>query len=82
MSVITTLTWTVFAPLEVLGEQHIGRRVAVDGYDVQGTLRFFGQHAVKAGLRCGVELDEAVGRNNGTITVGRPASGEARASVC
>jgi hypothetical protein len=54
---------------EAIGEQHVGRRVTVEGYDVPGTLRYYGQHAVKGGLRCGVELDEAMGKNNGTVKV-------------
>lgn len=45
----------------------IGTRVAVEGYDCPGTIRFVGQHHVERSLRCGIELDEAVGRNNGTI---------------
>lgn len=45
----------------------IGRRVLVDGYDCVGSLRFVGKHHVKNVTRCGVELDENVGKNNGTI---------------
>ena len=44
-----------------------GARVTVDGYTCQGTLRYYGPHHAKAGQRCGVELDEPVGKNNGTI---------------
>jgi len=54
----------------VLGEQHIGQRVAVEGYETPGTLRYYGPHATKEGMRCGVELAEPVGLNNGTIKVG------------
>ena len=45
----------------------VGGRVAVKGYTCAGTLRFFGPHAVGGKPRCGVELDEPVGNNNGTI---------------
>ena len=48
-------------------EADIGIRVNVGGYDVPGTLRFVGVHAVSGEPRCGVELDEPVGKNNGTI---------------
>lgn len=47
----------------------IGRRVSVKGYECSGILRYVGPHVSKPGLRCGVELDEAVGKNNGTINV-------------
>jgi hypothetical protein len=53
----------------VLSEQSIGRRVRVEGYTPLGTLMYYGAHASKSGLRCGVELDEPVGRNDGTIGV-------------
>jgi dynactin complex subunit len=39
----------------------------VDGYACEGVLRFFGMHKVKKVMRCGVEMDEPVGKNNGTI---------------
>ena len=45
----------------------VGGRVAVKGYPCAGTLRFFGPHALEGTTRCGVELDEPVGNNNGTI---------------
>ena len=48
-------------------EEDIGKRVLVEGYDSIGTLRFCGHHATKAGMRCGIELDNPVGRNNGTV---------------
>jgi dynactin complex subunit len=53
----------------VLGEEHVGRQVSVDGYDMPGTLRYYGPHATKPGMRCGVELSQPVGLNNGTIKV-------------
>ena len=45
----------------------IGKRVLVEGYEAIGTLKFVGLHNVKKTMRCGIELDENVGRNNGTI---------------
>lgn len=45
----------------------IGNRVLVEGYDSVGTLRFVGKHHTKHVMRCGVEFDEDVGKNNGTI---------------
>jgi hypothetical protein len=45
----------------------VGRRVRVDGYDSPGKLVFYGAHAANGRARCGVELDDAVGRNNGTV---------------
>ena len=50
-------------------EADVGRRCVVEGYEVQGVVRFVGAHATKKGPRVGVELDEAVGINNGTIAV-------------
>ncbi|EDQ86451.1 uncharacterized protein MONBRDRAFT_38456 [Monosiga brevicollis MX1] len=51
----------------------VGRRVYVQGYG-EGVLRFYGQHEDPArGTRCGVELDEPVGRNNGTVKTGLAA---------
>ena len=52
---------------DVVGKEHLGARVTVEGYDCPGTLRFFGEHA-KTGLpRCGVELDRPLGKNNGKV---------------
>ena len=48
-------------------QEDIGKRVAVEGYESIGTLRFYGPHAVKKSMRCGVEFDEPVGKHNGTI---------------
>ena len=47
----------------------VGKRVKIEGYSCQGILRFFGPHNSKPGLRCGVELDEPAGKNNGTVQV-------------
>jgi len=52
--------------LQDLGSQHVGLRVAVEKFG-DGTLRFFGPHHRDGKPRCGVELDEANGINNGTI---------------
>ena len=51
----------------VFNKSHIGRRVLVEGYDSVGTLRFVGNHKIKDVTRCGVELDDDVGKNNGTV---------------
>ena len=45
----------------------VGSRVVVSGYAAHGTLRFFGPHAVEGTLRCGVELDKPLGKNDGTV---------------
>ena len=50
-----------------MSEADVGKRVSVQGYECKGTLRFFGKHKHTGVLRCGVELDEAVGKNNGTV---------------
>ena len=50
-----------------MSEADVGKRVAVVGYDCEGVLRFFGQHHKTARARCGVALDERIGRNNGTV---------------
>ena len=44
----------------------IGQRVVVKGFG-PGILRFYGPHAYKPGYRCGVQLDEPKGLNNGTV---------------
>lgn len=44
----------------------IGARVNVAGFG-PGVLRYYGRHASKPGYRCGVELDQANGLNNGTV---------------
>eukprot|EP00041_Stephanoeca_diplocostata_P031894 m.1004042 g.1004042 ORF g.1004042 m.1004042 type:complete len:1187 (+) comp24047_c0_seq1:242-3802(+) len=50
----------------VRGLVDVGSRVDVVGYG-PGTLRYYGRHAYLPGFRCGVELDEPNGRNNGTV---------------
>lgn len=45
----------------------IGSQVGVIGYEGIGTLRFYGERAGGGGLRCGVEFEEPVGRNNGMV---------------
>ena len=50
-----------------VSEADVGKRVAVVGYDCEGVLRFFGQHHKTGRARCGVALDERIGRNNGTV---------------
>ena len=50
-----------------LTEADVGKRVKVQGYACQGTLRFLGMHHDKGILRAGVELDEPIGKNNGTV---------------
>lgn len=46
---------------------HVGARVAVAGYEGEGTMLFYGNHQSKKGKRVGVRLDLAVGNNNGTV---------------
>lgn len=60
------LTFPVFRPELQVGPGDIGARVFVDGY-CEGTLRFFGPHDSKPGLRAGVQLEKPVGLNNGTV---------------
>ena len=48
-------------------EADVGCRVTVAEYDCEGTLKFVGHHAESGKPRCGVELDEPVGKNDGTI---------------
>ena len=45
----------------------IDKRVLVEGYDSIGTLVFYGDHNSKPGKRCGIILDDSIGRNNGTV---------------
>ena len=47
--------------------QDVGCRVVVAGYDCEGTLRYVGKHHEKGTRKCGVELDEPAGNNNGTV---------------
>lgn len=49
----------------VLTEEHISQKVDVVGYGL-GILRFVGLHKAKGTARCGVELFEPVGNNNGS----------------
>jgi hypothetical protein len=48
-------------------QKHIGERVVVQGYNSIGVLRFVGKHVTSNDFRCGVEFDDAIGRNNGTV---------------
>ena len=48
-------------------ESDVGSRCMVEGYDSIGTIRFVGEHVHMGGFRVGVELDDAIGRNNGTV---------------
>ena len=49
------------------GKVKVGARVNVKGYDCLGVVRFLGNHAESDKPRVGVELDEAVGKHNGTV---------------
>lgn len=49
----------------------VGKRVRIQGYSCSGTLRFFGQHKAKGTARCGVELDEPLGKNDGRVGVSK-----------
>eukprot|EP00040_Diaphanoeca_grandis_P023478 m.127687 g.127687 ORF g.127687 m.127687 type:complete len:1185 (-) comp29294_c0_seq3:434-3988(-) len=44
----------------------VGSRVSVLGFG-NGTLRYYGRHAFQPGFRCGVELDDMIGYNNGSV---------------
>ena len=46
----------------------IGSRVLVKDRNVRGTIRFAGNTHFSAGKWIGVELDEAVGKNNGSVS--------------
>jgi dynactin complex subunit len=48
-------------------ERDIGKLVTVKGYDCLAVLQFYGAHKEKGHLRCGIELEEAVGNNDGTV---------------
>lgn len=48
-------------------EEDIGKRCMVEGYDCVGTVRFVGMHVNENIMRIGIELDEAIGKNNGTV---------------
>ena len=49
-------------------EDDVGKRVMVRGYDLPGTLKFFGNHATKGSPRCGVAFPDAtVGDHDGTV---------------
>ena len=50
----------------------VRKRVVIQGYDgIKGTIRFIGVHAEDGTDRIGVELDNPVGKNNGTVKVSR-----------
>ena len=55
------------APKITIGPQHVGLAVSVSGYTCPGRLRFVGEHTKHKTPRVGVELDEAVGKNDGTV---------------
>jgi len=48
-------------------DRKVGDRVAVKGYDCIGTVRFVGDHHESGKPRIGVDLDEAIGKNSGTV---------------
>ena len=45
----------------------VGDRVAVAGYECEGVVRFVGPHHTTGKQRIGIELDEDVGLNDGTV---------------
>nr|XP_045619779.1 uncharacterized protein LOC123771323 isoform X3 [Procambarus clarkii] len=49
-----------------LTKECVGRRVVVGGAE-HGTLRYFGRTAFATGEWCGVELERAVGKNDGSV---------------
>ena len=48
-------------------KRDVGKKVLVDGFDCEGTLRFFGPHAETGKKRAGIEFDEPVGKHSGTV---------------
>jgi hypothetical protein len=61
-SMSTTGADSVFKKIDV------GKRVTVEGYNgFKGTIRFVGKHAIEKTPRVGVELDEPIGKSNGTV---------------
>lgn len=49
-------------------EYQVGSRVDVEGYQSPGTVRYYGPHLVKTNkIVYGVELDDPIGKNNGTV---------------
>ena len=48
-------------------DEDINKRCMVEGYDCIGTIRFVGKHAHENVMRIGIELDEAIGKNNGIV---------------
>ena len=57
------------APQRKFTQLDLAKRVSVEGYPGLGTLRFVGLHVETNKLRCGIEMDAAVGKNNGTVKV-------------
>jgi hypothetical protein len=51
-----------------ISESDVGKRVTVTNFG-EGVLRFFGPHHRDGKPRCGVELNSAIGINNGTVGV-------------
>ena len=61
------MRWHEDGPVYEGYAERVGERVRVDGYDCDGTLQFFGPHKSQPGSRCGVELDEPIGKNSGKV---------------
>ena len=57
-------------PVGTAGNVSVGDRVTVEDKG-DGVVRFVGPHAMSGKLRIGVELDQALGKNNGTVKVCR-----------
>ena len=51
---------------ESLSKNSIGRRVVIGGAE-EGTLRYYGRTAFASGVWCGIELDRALGKNDGSV---------------
>lgn len=47
-------------------ESHIGQRVQAKGYSAAGTLRYVGPVGDSTTMRAGIELDQPVGKNDGS----------------
>ena len=50
-------------------EPAVGKRCTVKGYAGDATIRWIGEHHVSGKSRIGVEFDEKVGKNNGSVKV-------------
>jgi len=64
---VTSLSQATTTPSDDELNFDIGSTVRVDGYNTTGVVRFIGAHHTKGYVRVGVELEQPVGLNNGTV---------------